>query len=141
MHRRTYLGVTGGGLLTGLAGCFGGSGQPTGDYDVGMSMSRFRPEELTVAAGTTVVWHNTSSHSHTVTAFQGSYPDGAEYWASGGHDSEEEATQAWNDSTGVGTLEPDDSYEHTFAVPGTYTYYCIPHLSADMVGKIVVEDE
>lgn len=140
MDRRTYLGVAGSGLLTGLAGCIGGSGQPTDDYDVGMTMDSFRPEELTVEAGTTVVWLNTSSHSHTVTAFQDSYPDGAEYWASGGHDSQAAAEQAWNDSTGVGTLEPNDSYEHTFTVPGDYAYFCIPHLYADMVGRIIVED-
>lgn len=30
------------------------------------------------------------------------------------------------------------SFEHTFETPGTYDYYCIPHKSIGMVGRIVV---
>lgn len=139
MHRRRYLRAVGAGSMACLAGCLGGSGQNTDDYDVGMTINEFRPAELAVDPDTTVVFRNTSSHSHTVTAFQDAYPGEAEYWASGGHDSEAAAKDAWN-SGGPGTLEPGDTYEHTFTVLGAYGYYCIPHLSAEMVGDIVVRD-
>jgi plastocyanin len=139
MDRRTFLAVAGSGAGLALAGCLDSSGEPAGDHDVGMTISSFRPEELTVDSGTTVEFYNTSSHSHTVTAFQGSYPDGAEYWASGGFDSEQAAVDDWNSSAQRGKLSPGDSYEHTFEIPGSYEYFCIPHLSADMLGTVVVE--
>jgi plastocyanin len=140
MDRRTFLAVAASGTGLALAGCLDSSGAAAGDHDVGMTISSFRPEELTVEAGTTVEWFNTSNHSHTVTAFQGSYPDGAAYWATGGFDSEEAAIDDWNSRSQEGKLEPGDSYEHTFEIPGNYEYFCIPHLDADMVGTVVVEE-
>jgi hypothetical protein len=32
----------------------------------------------------------------------------------------------------------EGEFEHTFDVPGTYDYYCIPHRLMGMVGRIVV---
>lgn len=37
-----------------------------------------------------------------------------------------------------GNLEPKESYEHTFTVPGTHRYFCIPHEAAKMIGEVVV---
>ncbi|HSH48722.1 MAG TPA: plastocyanin/azurin family copper-binding protein [Halomonas sp.] len=37
-----------------------------------------------------------------------------------------------------GYLLPGDSFELTLTVPGVYDFYCIPHESAGMVGRIVV---
>lgn len=140
MDRRSFLVASGAGISLALAGCLDGSGTTTaGGNAVEMTMDSFRPEELTVDAGTTVEFSNTSSHTHTVTAFQDAYPDGASYWASGGFDTEDAATQDWESGTRDGALETGDSYEHTFERAGTYDYYCIPHLGADMVGTIVVE--
>jgi plastocyanin len=139
MDRRTFLAVAASGAGLAVAGCLDSSGAPAGDHDVGMTISSFRPGELTVDAGTTVEFYNTSSHSHTVTAYQGLYPDGAEYWASGGFDSQEAAVDSWQ-STAGGKLEPGDSYEHTFELPGTYEYYCIPHEDSNMVGTIIAEE-
>jgi len=139
MNRRTFLVVAGAGTGVALAGCLEG-GEAAGDHDVGMTISSFRPEELTVEAGTAVEFLNTSDHSHTVTAYQGLYPDGAEYWASGGFDSQDAAIDDWQSTEQRGKLEPGESYEHTFELPGTYEYYCIPHERSNMVGTIVAEE-
>jgi len=139
MDRRTFLTAVGTGSALALAGCLDRGGAAAGDHDVGMAIDSFRPEELTVEVGTTVEFRNTSSHTHTVTAFQDAYPDGAEYWASGGFDSEEEAIEGWNSSRS-GKIAPGESYEHTFDVPGPYSYYCIPHVDAGMTGSVIVED-
>lgn len=141
MNRRAFLITAGSGVSLTLAGCLDGGYETTREGDiVEMTISRFRPEELTVEAGTTVEFSNTSSHTHTVTAFQDAYPDGTEYWASGGFNSEEVATEDWESGTRDGAITPGNVYEHTFEVPGRYDYFCIPHLSADMIGAIVVEE-
>jgi len=136
MDRRSYLVAAGSSLSVGLAGCIAGTGA-AGEYDVGMSQTRFRPTELTVEAGTTVTFRNTSSHGHTVTAFQDAYPDGAEYFASGGYESQAAAEEAWK-SSNSGILQQGQVFEHEFTVPGTYDYLCIPHLRAGMTGQVVV---
>lgn len=136
MHRRTFLVTAGTAATAGVAGCL--EGAAVSDDRVEMTQVDFRPERLTVEAGTTVEFANTSSHGHTVTAFQGSYPEGAEYFATGGFDSEEQAREGWDNQDGV--LYQGESWEHTFEIPGTYQYYCIPHLEADMIGWIEVEE-
>lgn len=94
----------------------------------------FEPERVTVDAGQTVVFSNTSDESHTVTAYGDDLPDGADYFASGDFPDEEAA----RDSVSEGLLEAGDEYEVTLTEPGTYTYFCIPHESAGMKGTIVV---
>ncbi|WIV66942.1 cupredoxin domain-containing protein [Natrialbaceae archaeon AArc-T1-2] len=129
MHRRAYLAAVAGGGFAGLAGCtaLGSLGNfGVDNYDIGMTRNEFVPDEYEVTVGETVVWKNTSGSLHTVTAYEGSIPDGAEYFASGGYDSEEEAREAWHDDFGGG-FDPDALFEHTFEVPGTYSYFCIPH--------------
>jgi plastocyanin len=37
-----------------------------------------------------------------------------------------------------GLISPGKDYSHTFTVPGTYKYFCIPHEAAGMVGTVVV---
>lgn len=139
MDRRTFLVAAGAGATAGLAGCLE-SGEAIGDADVEMTIDSYRPERLTVEPGETVVFMNTSSHAHTVTAFQDGYPEGAEYWASGGFDSEQEAIDGWYSSSQGGRMDRGDTYEHTFEVPGGYSYYCVPHIEADMIGEIIVEE-
>lgn len=90
----------------------------------------FTPEKVTIRAGGTVVWRNSSVLVHTVTAVEDSaasadhvqLPDGAEPF-------------------GSGRLAPDESYRRTFTVPGTYRYFCIPHEAAGMTGVVVVRPE
>ena len=77
---------------------------------VTMSENRFVPGAMRVRAGTTVVWRNTSDLVHTVTA--------------SGFD--------------FGNIVPGGSYRRTFTTPGTYSYRCIPHEQAGMVGTVVV---
>ncbi len=142
MERRTFIATVGGGVTAALAGCVDVGGNPMGDNEVGMTIDSFRPEQLTVEPGTTVTFINTSSHAHTVTAFQDAYPEEAEFWASGGFDTEEEARNAWNRNNGGGLFQGDE-YEYTFEHEGIYQYFCIPHYVPDqgtaMEGQIVVE--
>jgi plastocyanin len=71
----------------------------------------FAPAALTVAVGTTVTWKNADDTPHTVTDKNGVFR-----------------------SSG---LDNGDSFSHTFATPGDYTYFCSLH--PFMVGKIVVK--
>ena len=87
----------------------------------------FDPIGLFVESGETVTFE-IQSGSHSATAYKEGessasvtrIPDGAE---------------AFNSETlsGQGT-----AYEHTFETTGTYDYFCIPHKSLGMVGRIVV---
>lgn len=74
---------------------------------VGFTIS---PASLTVAPGTTVVWTNRDSAAHTVTADDGSW--------------------------GSGNLAQGDTFSHTFATAGAYTYHCAIH--PFMTGTIMV---
>lgn len=140
MHRRRFLrriGAAGAGVgaTTALAGCSGVGGDA--GYDVGMVADGFQPSSLTVSVGDTVVWENTSSRTHTVTARR--LPDGAEYFASGGYEDYDTARVEWREDFG-GALENGDRFSHTFDVPGNHYYVCIPHLDGDMVGTVTVEE-
>ncbi len=139
MNRRTFLRATGVAVGAGLAGCTGGTAQSGGDWDISMSASKFRPTSLTVDAGTTVTWRNTSKQGHTVTAYDVQIPDDAEYFASGGFASESEARTEYSNSS-AGVLAAGKEYEYEFTVPGAYTYFCIPHERVEMIGTIVVEE-
>ena len=138
MERRVFLRAAVPTAMVGLAGCIGSS-TPT-DYDVGMGAKEFRPETLEVTAGTTVTWLNTNKQGHSVTAYEDALPDGADYFASGGFDSEQAARDDWSDSSG-GTMFEGQTFEHTFEVPGEYPYFCIPHERSGMAGTVVVTAE
>lgn len=92
------------------------------------NMLRFLPDTVRVVAGETVRWSNTSDLIHTVTADASRavrpssvrLPEGAEPFDSG-------------------DLNPGASFSHTFRVPGTYRYFCVPHEQAGMTGVVVVE--
>src|SRR5262245_30301624 len=70
----------------------------------------FTPDQVTVNAGTTVVWTNTDSTAHTSTA------DG----------------NAWNS----GIVSPGGRFTVTFQTAGTFPYHCTIH--PGMVGTVVV---
>ena len=78
--------------------------------NVSMSATSFSPANITINAGDTVVWNNTSSIDHTVTANNGSFDSG--------------------------TLRPGQSFSRTFNGTGTYAYECIFHNG--MTGTITV---
>ncbi len=77
----------------------------------------FRPGEIEVAAGTTVVWENRGRNDHNILQVDG---------------------KAWGVSTDK--FAPGDSYQHRFTEPGTFAYYCSLHgtTTKGMVGTIVV---
>jgi plastocyanin len=87
----------------------------------------FDPKMITVEPGGTVVWKNASDMTHSVTddpslaasAQDAALPPGAEKFNSG-------------------FIAPGKDFSHTFKVPGTYRYFCIPHEEAGMVGTVVV---
>jgi len=142
MHRRRFLeraagaGVAVGGAIA-LAGCSTVVGDE--EYDVGMVADGYRPAELTVSVGDTVVWENTSSRRHTVTAYEGGIPDDAAYFASGGYENERTARDAFWDDFG-GELNNGDRFSHTFEVPGRYDYVCIPHELGGMYATVFAEE-
>ncbi|MFC7072008.1 plastocyanin/azurin family copper-binding protein [Halovenus rubra] len=142
MERRTFIATVGGGITAGLAGCLNVDGDPTGENEVGMTISKFRPESLTVEPGTTVTFINTSSHTHTVTAFENATPESVGFWSTGEFSSQQEAIEQWRDGGGGG-LSPNDEFSITFEEPATYPYFCIPHYRPEagtgMEGRIIVE--
>lgn len=99
-----------------------GTGEPTGEPGganevQGTAANKFEPTLLEVKAGSKVTW--TLTAGHTVT---------------GGKDGVPDAASPIGDS-GFGKT----SYEVTFDKPGTYPYYCVPHVSLGMTGEIVVK--
>ncbi|WP_132059984.1 plastocyanin/azurin family copper-binding protein [Halorussus amylolyticus] len=87
----------------------------------------FDPIGLFVEPGTTVSFVNESG-AHSATAY-----------AEGTGGAEEtripEDAEPWNSET---LTEEGATFEHTFEVGGTYDYFCIPHKTLGMVGRIVV---
>lgn len=140
--RRSLL-AAGGATLAGLAGCLGvgsAGSEPDGDYDVGMTAIDFVPERLEVQPGTEVVWRNTNSRTHTVTAYEEPLPEGATYFASGGFDSQAAAEEGYNNRLDGGLVTRQE-FSHVFEEPGEYPYFCIPHRYAEMVGVVVVTED
>lgn len=139
MNRRAFLATGVGAVTVATAGCGARGSERSGEYDVGMTAVAFEPATLTVAPGDTVVWKNTSSHAHTVTAYQAEIPAEADYFATGGFDSQSAAEDGWLDGT-RGALYEGDTFEHTFETPGEYNYFCIPHEASGMLGFVEVTE-
>ena len=139
MKRRAFLaGVTGATSIS-IAGCSSalfGSERLNGD--IVMGSETFNPNKLEVKKGDTVTWANDDIRRHSVTAYETNIPEAAEYFASGGFNSEQAARDAWQ--KGRGTIDPKTTFKHTFEVPGTYSYFCVPHEVGGMTGTIVVTE-
>jgi len=71
----------------------------------------FLPAIFTVAPGTTVTWKNEDDSPHRIGDKNATFTSAA--------------------------LDTDDTFSHTFAAPGEYSYICTIH--PYMVGKIVVK--
>jgi plastocyanin len=69
--------------------------------NVAIQKFAFAPKEITITAGTTLVWTNHDETPHTIIASDGSFVSKA--------------------------MDTDDRYEHTFATAGDYTYFCTLH--------------
>jgi plastocyanin len=118
------------GLLL-LVACSSGDGA----NEVTMSAHAFEPATITIQAGESIDWKNTSSEQHTVTADEETLPDGAPFFSSGDASDEKAA----NANLPAELIEVGKDYKFTFDSPGTYSYYCILHRSDGMEGKVVVE--
>lgn len=99
---------------------------PEGNY------LQFAPEEVQISVGDTVRWtaktqgHNVSCKPEAHSKVQ--LPDGAEPFA----------TYEGNRSFLV--MEVGETFTHTFTVPGTYVYVCVPHAGQGMVGRVIVSE-
>jgi uncharacterized membrane protein len=82
-----------------------------------MGNNYFDPIGLHVEPGTTVRFE-IAAGAHSATAYESRIPSDASAFDSG--------------------VISSDGFEYTFEEPGTYDYYCIPHKSVGMVGRIVV---
>jgi len=83
--------------------------------EVALKNFRFSPADVTIKAGTTVVWTNQDSTSHTVTSGTRDTP-----------------TSLFDSEVG-----PGETFSFTFTTPGVYPYHCTPHQGMD--GTITVE--
>ncbi|MFB6192211.1 MAG: plastocyanin/azurin family copper-binding protein [Haloarculaceae archaeon] len=144
-RRRTVLASLGTTVSIALAGCSssGGSdgddGSGDGDEDGPQTVAVgpnnelvFEPETVTIGSGGTVRWEF-ESPSHNVCAWPEmheavSLPDGASGFGTMEQGGDEFAT-----------VPKGETFEHTFETPGEYTYVCVPHAAADMIGTVVVE--
>lgn len=113
--RRRFLQRLGAGALAGagIAGTAAAQESPV----VQMGNNYFDPIGLHVDPGTTVRFE-IAAGAHSATAYDDRIPVGATAFDSG--------------------VISSGAFEHTFETPGTYDYYCIPHKTGGMVGRIVV---
>ncbi len=89
---------------------------------------KFVPGQVTIRPGEAVEWKNASTYTHTVTADPSwaikpqnvQLPEGVKPFDSG-------------------NIAPGKTYQHTFSVPGTYRYFCIPHQDSGMIGEVLVK--
>ncbi|HEY3237928.1 MAG TPA: plastocyanin/azurin family copper-binding protein [Acidimicrobiia bacterium] len=131
-HRRGFFVLAV--LALALAGCGGdnndtsaekarANGSPAAN-EVVIRLIAFRPESLTVPAGTTVTWRQKDAGVHTVTS--GTVTQGAG-----------DVTTAPDGKFDSGNLATDATFEFTFAEAGTFTYFCRVH-PATMRGQVQV---
>lgn len=110
----------------------GGSGSPgpTGKKaeesgsTVVMELVQFKPETLSVAAGTTVTWQQGDAGAHTVTSGRAEQSGGGV----------EERPDGKFDS---GEIQTGESFDFRFSEPGVYPYFCSLH-PATMSGEVKV---
>lgn len=118
--------VLGAGLLPGIAPAQS-SDEPAAVVGMTNTM-KYTPDTVHVEVGQTIRWENSSMVMHTVTADPEEavkeksvqLPEGASTFNSG-------------------NMDPDETFEYTFEVPGTYRYFCIPHEPVEMIGTVIVE--
>ena len=92
------------------------------DHTINIVGLTFVPDDITIEQGDIVLWTNTTGVGHNVNGTQATYPNNPEGFTSGAVNS------------------ADWEYAHTFNVAGIYDYVCDPHASANMVGKITVNE-
>jgi plastocyanin len=101
-----------------------GAGTPTtisannqpGTFNVDMTGFKFVPAEITIPAGSTVIWTNKEAPKHTVTEDGGAFDSG--------------------------TMEQGATFSHKFDTPGTVGYFCKFHGSAGqgMFARVIITE-
>jgi plastocyanin len=138
LPRRAFLVGIGLAGATALVACGGGASAPAASGSGASSAAaptiqmtndnKFSPATLTVPKGATVTFQNASTMVHTATddpakavnKSDAVLPEGAQPWDSG-------------------LIQPGQSWTHTFDVVGSYSFFCIPHETLGMLGKITVQ--
>lgn len=93
---------------------------------------RFDPAGLRIEEGGSVVWLNMGDF-HTTSAF---HPDNARLLEGDVPLRIPEGAEAWH--SGMLGLDAGTEFAHTFGIEGVYDYFCQPHYSFGMVGRIIV---
>ncbi len=120
------------GVLPLLQACGDGEARVSDDGNQVIEMNDqmlFVPSSLVIRVGQTVTWRNVGSMVHTSTCDpaiaqrpeHAMLPDEAERWDSG-------------------LIRKGESWSRSFEITGEYTYFCIPHEAAGMVGSLTVEE-
>ncbi len=89
----------------------------------------YNPAELIIQKGERIVWKNTSDQVQTITVktqkqndrLKAMAPDEAEPFSSG-------------------AIRPGETFAYTFYIPGTYEIVSLPNATANMSGRIIVQD-
>jgi plastocyanin len=111
------------------------SSSPADSADVTIQMTSeltFAPAEIVIDVGQKVTWVNDDAIQHTTTGDPASNPVA---------DAHPEYAQLpagaapWDS----GLLQNGESFSQTFTVPGTYHYFCMPHVLSGMQGTIIVQ--
>jgi len=118
-RRRFMASVAGGAVVaaTGTVTAQEEGGSTTHDIDM-ESSNVFDPIGLRIEPGDTVRW-TSQGGVHNAVSYEGRIPEDAEPFE-------------------YDLIEEGETIEHTFEVEGTYDYYCLPHKTLGMVGRIVV---
>ena len=90
----------------------------------------FEPAEITIRVGDKVEWRNRTLLTHTVTA-------DARITADASNIELPEGARPFNSAA----IPAGQVFRHTFTVPGTYRYLCLPHAGQKMFGTVIVEPE
>jgi plastocyanin len=106
MHERIWLTI--GVLTVSVTGAGAAWAKPPAPSRVAMQDAdpnaqnwHFEPGDVTVKAGTTVVWDNQGAQEHTVSAADNSFDSGP--------------------------VAPGKNWQHAFSAPGDFSYSCKPH--------------
>ena len=108
-------------------------------HDVNMvldgSKYKFDPDNLTIASGDVVRYHNKSGGPHNVSFWPDSIPGGAADVL------KKNMPNQMAPLEGPLLTEPDAVYEVSYAgaPKGEYKYYCLPHLALGMKAKVTVQ--
>ena len=109
-------------IILALCGCNSDTSSPYGNKvpagtsppnTIVMVNISFSPSTMTVKRGTTVIWKNNDSYTHTSTSDTG----------------------VWN----TGDITPGSSKSVTFNTAGTFPFHCYYHQAMGMTGTITVQ--